>query len=60
MAQEFLDFLIALAIVIFAAKLGGYISTRFGQPSVIWSLAGRFFMSPSYWPRRLRSWLNWA
>jgi hypothetical protein len=30
MAQEFLDFLIALAIVIFAAKLGGYISTRGG------------------------------
>jgi Kef-type K+ transport system membrane component KefB len=47
MAQEFLDFLIALAIVIFAAKLGGYISTRFGQPSVLGELLVGVILGPT-------------
>ncbi len=47
MSQEFLDFLIALVIVIFAAKMGGYISTRFGQPSVLGELLVGVILGPT-------------
>lgn len=47
MSQEFLDFLIALVIVIFAAKMGGYISTRFRQPSVLGELLVGLILGPT-------------
>lgn len=47
MSQEFLDFLIALVIVIFAAKMGGYISTRLGQPSVLGELLVGLVLGPT-------------
>jgi Kef-type K+ transport system membrane component KefB len=47
MSQEFLDFLIALVIVIFAAKMGGYISTRLGQPSVLGELLVGIILGPT-------------
>jgi Kef-type K+ transport system membrane component KefB len=47
MSQEFLDFLIALAIVIFAAKMGGYISFRLGQPSVLGELLVGVVLGPT-------------
>jgi Kef-type K+ transport system membrane component KefB len=47
MSQEFLDFLIALAIVIFAAKTGGYLSTRLGQPSVLGELLVGVILGPT-------------
>jgi len=47
MSQEFLDFLIALVIVIFAAKMGGYISTRFRQPSVLGELLVGLVLGPT-------------
>jgi Kef-type K+ transport system membrane component KefB len=47
MSQEFLDFLIALVIVIFAAKMGGYISTRLRQPSVLGELLVGILLGPT-------------
>lgn len=47
MSQEFLDFLIALVIVIFAAKMGGYISTRLRQPSVLGELLVGLVLGPT-------------
>jgi Kef-type K+ transport system membrane component KefB len=47
MSHEFLDFLIALVIVISAAKLGGYISARFGQPSVLGELLVGIVLGPT-------------
>lgn len=47
MSQEFLDFLIALVIVIFAAKMGGYVSTRFRQPSVLGELLVGLVLGPT-------------
>ncbi len=47
MSQEFLDFLIALVIVIFAAKMGGYVSTRFRQPSVLGELLVGLILGPT-------------
>ncbi len=47
MSQEFLDFLIALVIVIFAAKMGGYISFRLGQPSVLGELLVGVVLGPT-------------
>lgn len=47
MSQEFLDFLIALAIVIFAAKMGGYISSKLGQPSVLGELLVGVILGPT-------------
>jgi Kef-type K+ transport system membrane component KefB len=43
----FLQFAIALAVVIFAAKLGGYISLRLGQPSVLGELMIGIILGPS-------------
>jgi Kef-type K+ transport system membrane component KefB len=47
MSQEFLDFLIALVIVIFAAKMGGYVSSRFHQPSVLGELLVGLILGPT-------------
>jgi Kef-type K+ transport system membrane component KefB len=47
MSQEFLDFLIALVIVIFAAKMGGYISSKLGQPSVLGELLVGVILGPT-------------
>lgn len=47
MSQEFLDFLIALTIVLFAAKTGGYVSTRLGQPSVLGELLVGLILGPT-------------
>jgi len=47
MAQEFLDFILALVIVIVAAKLGGYISYRFRQPSVLGELLAGLILGPT-------------
>jgi len=47
MAQGFLDFLLALIIVISAAKLGGYVSTRFRQPSVLGELLVGLILGPT-------------
>lgn len=47
MSQEFLDFLIALVIVIFAAKMGGYISSKLGQPSVLGELLVGIVLGPT-------------
>jgi Kef-type K+ transport system membrane component KefB len=47
MSQEFLDLLIALVIVILAAKMGGYISTRFRQPSVLGELLVGLILGPT-------------
>lgn len=43
----FLQFAIALAVVIFAAKLGGFISLRLGQPSVLGELLVGIILGPS-------------
>lgn len=43
----FLQLVLALAIFIFAAKLGGYISYRLGQPSVLGELIVGLLLGPS-------------
>jgi len=43
----FLQLAIALAILIFAAKVGGYISYRLGQPSVLGELLVGIILGPS-------------
>ncbi len=47
MTQEFLDLILALAIIIAAAKVGGYISTRLGQPSVLGELLAGIILGPT-------------
>lgn len=48
MVQDFLDFILILAIVITAAKTGGYISSRyFNQPSVLGELIVGLLLGPS-------------
>lgn len=48
MVQDFLDFILILAIVITAAKTGGYISSRFfNQPSVLGELLVGLILGPS-------------
>jgi len=44
---EFLQLALALAILIAAAKLGGYISLRLGQPSVLGELIAGLILGPS-------------
>ncbi len=44
---EFLDFLLALAIIVTAAKIGGYISVRVGQPSVLGELIAGLLLGPT-------------
>ncbi len=47
MTAEVLDILLAIAIVIFAAKLGGYVTNRFGQPSVLGELLAGIILGPT-------------
>lgn len=43
----FLQFSFVVAIILLAAKLAGYLSTRFGQPSVLGELLVGIFLGPS-------------
>ena len=47
MAAEFLNFILAIMIVILAAKTGGYISNRLGQPSVLGELLAGLLLGPT-------------
>lgn len=47
MAEDFLDFLLALVIILVAAKVSGYISTRFKQPSVLGELLAGVILGPT-------------
>jgi len=47
MNSELLNFLAAAIIVIVAAKVGGYISIRFGQPSVLGELLVGILLGPT-------------
>lgn len=47
MAQEFLNFILALALIIIAAKVGGLISTRLNQPSVLGELLVGVILGPT-------------
>ncbi len=47
MESDFLEFIIAVAIILVAAKLGGYISTRFNQPSVLGELLVGVLLGPT-------------
>jgi Kef-type K+ transport system membrane component KefB len=47
MATEFLNFILAIVIVILAAKTGGYISNRLGQPSVLGELLAGLILGPT-------------
>lgn len=51
----FLQFVIALVIIITAAKIGGYISLKLGQPSVLGELAVGLILGPS-----VLDMLHWA
>ena len=47
MSHEFLSFLLALAVIIAAAKTGGYISVRLNQPSVLGELLVGIILGPT-------------
>lgn len=47
MESDFLEFILAIVIIIVAAKLGGYISTRFNQPSVLGELLAGLILGPT-------------
>jgi Kef-type K+ transport system membrane component KefB len=47
MAQEFLNFILALVIIITAAKIGGYLSARLKQPSVLGELLAGLILGPT-------------
>ncbi|WP_420629775.1 cation:proton antiporter [Candidatus Leptofilum sp.] len=47
MESEFLEFILAIVIIIVAAKLGGFISTRFNQPSVLGELLAGLILGPT-------------
>ena len=51
----FLQFLIAIVVIIAAAKIGGYISLKLGQPSVLGELAVGIILGPS-----VLDMLHWA
>lgn len=55
MVEEFLDFILAILIIIIAAKAGGYISTRFRQPSVLGELLAGLILGPTLFDM-LHSW----
>lgn len=55
MTEDFLNFLLAVAIIIVAAKIGGYLSTRLRQPSVLGELLAGILLGPTvlnmlHWP----------
>ncbi len=43
----FLEFILAITVIIFAAKAGGYISRQFGQPSVLGELTAGLILGPT-------------
>lgn len=47
MSEAFLDLILALAIIIACAKLGGYITIRLGQPSVLGELLVGVILGPT-------------
>lgn len=47
MENDFLEFILAMVIIIISAKLGGYISTRFNQPSVLGELLAGLLLGPT-------------
>lgn len=47
MASEFLNFILALVIIIVAAKVSGYLSTRLRQPSVLGELLAGLILGPT-------------
>ena len=47
MSTEFLNFVAALIIIIVAAKIGGYISNRLGQPAVLGELLVGIILGPT-------------
>ncbi|MBT3714220.1 MAG: cation:proton antiporter, partial [Anaerolineae bacterium] len=51
----FLQFLIAIVVIIAAAKIGGYLSLKLGQPSVLGELAVGIILGPS-----VLDMLHWA
>lgn len=47
MSHEFMNFILALAIIIVAAKVSGYTTTRLGQPSVLGELLAGLLLGPT-------------
>ncbi|KAA3662210.1 MAG: cation:proton antiporter [Chloroflexi bacterium] len=47
MAEQFLNLILALSIVIFVAKASGYLSTRLGQPAVLGELLAGLILGPT-------------
>ena len=47
MSGEFLNFILALTIIIVVAKASGYVSIRFGQPSVLGELLAGIVLGPT-------------
>ena len=47
MENEFLEFILAIVVIIIAAKAGGYVSTRFNQPSVLGELLAGLLLGPT-------------
>lgn len=47
MTEEFLSFILALVVIITAAKLSGYLSTRLGQPAVLGELLAGVILGPT-------------
>ena len=47
MSRDFLNFILALAIIIVAAKAGGYLSVRLKQPSVLGELLAGLILGPT-------------
>jgi Kef-type K+ transport system membrane component KefB len=47
MESNFLEFIIAVVVILVAAKMGGYISTRFNQPSVLGELLAGVLLGPT-------------
>lgn len=59
MHEQFLNFILALVIVIVAAKLGGLVSTRLRQPSVLGELLAGLILGPTIFDM-LHSWPMFA
>ena len=47
MSHEFLNFILALVVIVVAAKASGYLSTRLGQPSVLGELLAGLLLGPT-------------
>lgn len=55
MLEQFLDFILAIVIIIVAAKLGGYVSFRLRQPAVLGELLAGLILGPTVFDM-LHSW----